>query len=241
MGVRIPGHFVGNSLESAGKPERESWKLIAGALDLGLASSAWSNTTLNAAPALFAAEQHRILDQCGPLALTRRAHRRTVSPGIVAKPIWAPPLASRLMSSRPGLCCRPHPRRYQHRGERGVPQVFTVASRGRSTCTSSRARSTWSVVLAPCATIYGPMPRPGRTPVRRHEAHPGRPLLSPIARPTRMPSRRTSRRSFIWRVKAADAGLRNARRRRTVRADGRRPRQALSDNGLQEEVSEFGI
>ncbi len=72
-------------------------------------------------PALFAAEQHRILDQCGPLALRLEHIGGTSIPGMCAKPILDIAAGRPPDGSTQGYVAALIRAGYEHRGERGVP------------------------------------------------------------------------------------------------------------------------
>ena len=72
-------------------------------------------------PALFAAEQQRIRDECGPLALTLEHIGGTSIPGMWAKPILDIAAGRPSDASTQDYVAALTRAGYEHRGERGVP------------------------------------------------------------------------------------------------------------------------
>ncbi len=72
-------------------------------------------------PALFAAEQQRISDRCGTLALRLEHVGGTSIPGMCAKPVLDIAAGRPRDTSTPDYIAALQRAGYEHRGERGVP------------------------------------------------------------------------------------------------------------------------
>ena len=130
-------------------------------------------------PALFAAEQQLIRDQCGTLALRLEHVGGTSIPGMCTKPVLDIAAGRPRVTSTEDYVAALTQAGYEHRGERGVPgrELFCKGQpRAYHLHLVEEGGPLWREYVAFRDYLRGPWR--GRAPVRRAEACPSRSVLS---------------------------------------------------------------